>query len=464
MTSNGPQRSWLPYPADHPFPVQNLPYGAFRLKASAEARPCVRIADLVLDLAETEKAGLLSGCATVALFQRGTLNAFMAQGRAVWSAVRRRIQELLSGADARLRDDTALRERTLIPLERVELCLPVEIGDYTDFYSSKQHAFNVGTMFRGAENALMPNYLWMPIGYHGRASSIVLSGTPIRRPSGQTNANDGPTPEFGPSKSLDFELEMGFFVGPGNELGRPIPIDDADDHIFGMAIVNDWSARDIQRWEYQPLGPFLSKNFATSISPWIVPMGALTPFRVPPGEQQPAPLPYLARAGVHVGSADIQPARGETQGGAGPSPAPGGAGILPAQDSVPGAGWTYDIQLEVALTTEKQSSPHVISRSNFRHLYWTMAQQLAHHTITGCNLRPGDLLASGTISGPTEDSFGSMLELAWKGTKPIKLPGGEERKFIQDGDTVTMRAWCEGQGYRIGFGQCAGRVMAAHDR
>lgn len=423
------ESSWIAYPADHPFPIQNLPYGAFRPKAGEPQRLCVRIADLVLDLQAIEQAGLLADCASTPLFQTEHLNGFLAQGRRTWSAVRERLQELLRKGSSRLAADASLRKRALLPVEQVELAMPVQIGDYTDFYSSRQHAFNVGTMFRGPENALMPNYLWMPIGYHGRASSIVLSGTAVRRPLGQTNPADAPAPEFGPSKTLDFELEMGFVVGPGNALGEPIDIAQAEEHIFGLVIVNDWSARDIQRWEYQPLGPFLAKNFATSISAWIVPLEALAPFRVAPAEQSPEPLPYL-RASVGL-------------------------------DERPAAGWSYDIQLEVALSTAKQATPHVISRSNFRHLYWTMAQQLAHHTITGCNLRPGDLLASGTISGPRPDSYGSMLELAWRGTRPIVLPSGEERKFIQDNDTVTMRAWCEGDGYRIGFGECSGQLLAS---
>jgi fumarylacetoacetase len=428
--------SFLPIPADHPFPLQNLPYGVFRDATDRTPRLCVRIGDHVLDLKNLEKSGYLrealNGKGVV--LHATVLNPLMAQGRAVWSALRKRLQHLLSAEVAELRDDAALRARVLRPVADVELCMPVDIGDYTDFYSSRQHAYNVGCMFRNPDKALMSNWLHLPVGYHGRASSIVLSGTPVRRPHGQTSATDDGPPTFGPSKTLDFELEMGCFVGPGNPLGTPLPVGAADDHIFGMVIVNDWSARDIQRWEYQPLGPFLAKNFATTISPWVVPMEALAPFRVPPPEQDPQPLPYLR------------------------SNAPAGeSGALPT----PPAGWTYDIQLEVALQTAQQTTPHVICRSNFRHLYWTMAQQLAHHTITGCNMRPGDLLASGTISGPTPDSYGSMLELAWKGTKPLKLPSGEERRFLQDRDTVIMRAWCEGNGYRIGFGDCTGTVTPA---
>ncbi|RMI20619.1 MAG: fumarylacetoacetase, partial [Calditrichaeota bacterium] len=295
------------------------------------------------------------------------------------------------------------------------------IGDYTDFYASKEHATNVGSMFRGKENALMPNWVWIPVGYHGRASSVVLSGTPIRRPVGQTKPEDSDHPVFGPSRLLDFELEMGFFVGPGNALGEPIPIEKAEEHIFGLVLVNDWSARDIQKWEYQPLGPFLAKNFATSISPWIVPLDALEPFRCPGPPQEPEPLPYL-------------------------------------RQNQPGA---FDIHLEVYLQSERMDSPTRICQTNFRYMYWSMAQQLTHHTITGCNLRPGDLMASGTISGPTPDSYGSMLELAWRGTRPVPISPGETRSFLHDGDTVVMTGWAQGNGYRVGFGELRGKILPA---
>jgi fumarylacetoacetase len=299
--------------------------------------------------------------------------------------------------------------------------VPVDIRDYTDFYSSRQHATNVGMMMRGPENALTPNWLHVPIAYHGRASSIVISGTDLHRPCGQTKADGASAPSFGPSRNLDFELEMGFFVGPGNELGQPIPIVAAREHIFGMVLVNDWSARDIQKWEYQPLGPFLAKNFGTSISPWIVTLDALEPFRIPSPVQDPAPLPYLQTTGPQA----------------------------------------YDINLEVYLQTAKMDRPYRISTSNARHLYWNIAQQLAHHTINGCNLEPGDLLASGTISGPHPDSYGSILELAWKGTKPLQLPNGEQRTFLEDGDRVTMTGWCQGPGYRVGFGEVSGKILPA---
>jgi fumarylacetoacetase len=308
-----------------------------------------------------------------------------------------------------------------LPMSQVVMGLPFRIGDYTDFYSSREHASNVGTMLRGPENALTPNWLYLPVAYHGRASSVVVSGTDLHRPLGQTRADDAPAPTFGPSRSLDFELEMGCFVGPGNELGQPIPADEAPGHLFGMVLVNDWSARDIQKWEYVPLGPFLAKNFGTSISPWVVTMDALQPFHTAGPVQDPAPLDYL-----------------RTQGD-----------------------WAYDVHLEVWLQGEKMERAERICVSNAKYLYWNVCQQLAHHTVNGCNLQPGDLLATGTISGPNPGSFGSMLELAWKGTKPLQLPGGLTRVFLQDGDRVTMTGWCQGQGYRVGFGEVTGRILPA---
>jgi fumarylacetoacetase len=434
MPTTDPQRrSFIEVPSDHDFPIQNLPYGVFTRPDADKPRCGVRIGDFVLDLKVIEHEGLFKDTALgdEHVFCKWALNKFMSKGRVVWQSARQRISELLRHDGATLRDNAELRARALLPIDQVQMCLPAEIGDYTDFYSSKYHAFNVGTMFRGPENALMPNYTWIPVGYHGRASSVVLSGTPVRRPRGQTKADDADAPTFGPCRLLDFELEMGFFTGPGNELGTPIAIEDAFDHIFGMVVVNDWSARDIQKWEYQPLGPFLAKNFATTISPWVVTMEALEPFRCAPVEPDHEPLEYLRY--------------------------PQGAG----RGAQGAGGWSYDINLEIQLQAGADGAPHTICRSNFKHLYWTMMQQLAHHTATGCNIRPGDLLASGTISGPTEDSFGSMLELAWRGTKPIKLPGGPQRKFIADGDTVNMRGLCAGDGYRIGFGDCAGELLPA---
>ncbi len=418
-TNDPALRSFVPVaPASH-FPIQNLPYGVFRRRGSNEPHVGVAIGDNVLDLTLLEQRGLLVTAQRV--FQDGKLNPFLVRGRSAWSEMRKRISQLLRDDEPLLRDNAALREQVLIPQAEIEMLLPAEIGDYTDFYSSREHATNVGTMLRGPEHALMPNWLHLPVAYHGRASSIVVGGTPVRRPCGQSKPEKADAPIFGPSRSLDFELEVAAFVGPGNDLGKPIPIAAAYDHLFGLVLLNDWSARDIQAWEYIPLGPFLAKNFATSISPWVVPLEALEPFRTAGPIQQPAPLPYLQQ-------------QGET---------------------------TCDIQLEVALQSAKMDRPHIICRTNYKYLYWSLAQQLAHHTINGCNLRSGDLLASGTVSGPTPDSFGSMLELAWRGTKPLTLPGGEQRRFLEDGDTVTMTGWCQGDGYRVGFGTVTGTVLPA---
>ncbi len=410
-------RSFVPVAPDSHFPIQNLPYGVFR-RHDGSAAVGVAIGDFVLDLTALEHRGLLEG---QRVFDRGRLNEFMALGRAAWIAMRERVSQLLRADELTLRDDAALKEQALVPRGEVTMLLPVEIGDYTDFYSSREHATNVGTMLRGAANALQPNWLHLPVAYHGRASSIVVSGTDVRRPCGQSKPESAPAPLFGPSRSLDFELEVGAFVGPGNELGRPISIGAADEHLFGLVLVNDWSARDIQGWEYVPLGPFLAKNFATSISPWVVPLLALEPFRTAGPVQDPEPLPYLRTR----------------------SPA------------------TYDIRLEVSLQGEAMPAPQRITISNFKYLYWSLAQQLAHHTVNGCNLRPGDLLASGTVSGPTPDSRGSLLELAWRGTRPLAFPNGEQRTFLQDGDRVTMTAWCQGDGYRVGFGEVTGQVLPA---
>jgi fumarylacetoacetase len=399
------------------FPIQNLPYGIFST-ARTPPRPGVAIGNYILDLSVLENEGLLP---TSSLFDQPTLNAFMAQERRVWSAVRTTIQTLLDQDTPTLRDNRSLREKSFVPMIQATLHLPAQIGDYTDFYSSKEHATNVGSMFRDPQNALLPNWLHLPIAYHGRASSIVVSGTPLRRPLGQLKPSNSASPIFGRSQELDFELEVGTFIAPGNELGEPIPVEQALDHVFGLVLVNDWSARDVQRWEYQPLGPFLAKNLATSVSPWIVPLEALEPFRTAAPPQEPAPLPYLQT-----------PER-----------------------------WTYDIQLEVQLQSANMSGATTISRTNFRNLYWTIAQQIAHHTVNGCNLRPGDLLASGTISGPTADSYGSMLELAWGGKRPLALPTGETRTYLEDEDELTLTGWCQGEGYRIGFGEVKGKILPA---
>ena len=412
-------RSFVEVAAESHFPLQNLPYGVFSTADEQRARCAVRIGDFVLDLAAVEEAGLLA----TRCFNQPALNAFMAAGREVWTATRQRLQWLLDAETPDLRDDAPLLARALLPVESVTMHLPAQVGDYTDFYSSRHHAENVGRMFRGADNALPPNWLHLPLAYHGRASSLVVSGTPVRRPGGQNRPLNAESPLFGPSRALDFELEMGFFVGPGNELGEPIPVSQAYRHIFGFALVNDWSARDIQRWEYQPLGPFLGKNFATTVSPWVVTLDALEPFLCDGPAQDPPPLPYLSSKNH----------------------------------------WTYDIHLEAQIRSAAMGAPATISRSSFRHLYWNVCQQLAHHTVNGCNMRPGDLLASGTISGPAPDSYGSLLELAWNGTQPLDLPDGTQRTFLEDGDTVILTGWCQGDSYRVGFGEARGTVLPTSD-
>jgi fumarylacetoacetase len=426
MTAFDPsQRSFVEVPDNSHFPIQNLPFGSFRPRAGATPRVGVAIGEQVLDLSVLTERGLFDGpeLAGSEVFSEPSLNAFMALGRPAWQEARSVITRLLALDEPTLRDDVGLREAALQSAASAELLLPARIDDYTDFYSSREHATNVGTMFRGPDNALQPNWLHLPVGYHGRSSSIVVSGTDVRRPCGQTKADDAEAPSFGPSRLMDFELEMGFFVGPGNRLGEPIPIARATDHIFGMVLVNDWSARDIQKWEYVPLGPFLGKNFATSISPWVVTLDALEPFRCAGPEQtDPEPLPYLKDTGDQA----------------------------------------YDIHLEVGLQSAQMDEAIRIAASNFRYLYWSIRQQLAHHTVGGCNAHPGDLMASGTISGPEKHERGSMLELSWRGSEAIELPTGETRKFLEDGDTVVMTGWCERDGVRVGFGEVRGTLLPAH--
>uniref|UniRef100_A0A8D0H7K0 Fumarylacetoacetase n=1 Tax=Sphenodon punctatus TaxID=8508 RepID=A0A8D0H7K0_SPHPU len=404
------------------FPLQNLPYGVFSTRENPQRRIGVAIGDQVLDLSAIKH--LFGGPALSKhqhVLNQPTLNGFMGLGREAWKEARACLQKLLSASEPTLRDNTELRKKAFVPQASAVMHLPADIGDYTDFYSSREHATNVGIMFRGKENALMPNWLHLPVGYHGRASSVMVSGMPIRRPMGQMRPDDAKPPVFGACKLLDIELEMAFFVGPGNKLGEPVPISQAHEHIFGMVLMNDWSARDIQKWEYVPLGPFLGKSFGTTISPWVVTMEALLPFVLPNPIQDPKPLPYLC---------DDHP-------------------------------YTFDINLFVAIKGEGMSEPANICKSNFKYMYWTIKQQLAHHSVNGCNLRPGDLLASGTISGPDPENFGSMLELSWKGTKVIDLGNGHSRKFLQDGDEVIITGYCQGNGYRVGFGQCSGKVLPA---
>ncbi len=415
-------RSFIEIAKDSHFPLENLPFGVFKPR-DKPARIGVALGDYVVDLSALERCGLFKDLPpeTSAAMSRDWLNEFLALGRPAWRKVRELLQKLLSAEAPTLREDEKLRERVLHRQSDVVMQLPVKIGNYTDFYSSYHHAHNVGTMLRGPENALMPNWKWLPVAYHGRASSVVVSGTDVRRPQGQIKPPDATAPLFGPTKSLDYELEMAFLIGPGNSLGQPVPIDRALDHIFGFVLMNDWSARDIQAWEYQPLGPFLAKNFCTSISPWVVMLEALEPFRQPLPRQDPEPLPYLR-----------------------------------AKND-----FTFDIQLEAKLQTAKMKSPHSITRTNFQNLYWSVSQQLAHHAIGGCNLQPGDLLASGTISGETEESRGCLLELTWRGANPLKLPNGETRKWLEDGDTVALTGWCQGDGYRVGFGEVSGKILPA---
>jgi fumarylacetoacetase len=421
LPANDPAlKSFVAVAPESPFPIQNLPFATFR-RPGEPSRVGVAIGDFVLDLAELARRGLLDLPLSGDFFaHQRDLNAFFAAGQETWRSVRGRLSALLRHDEPALRDHAARRD-LLLPRAEIELLLPARIGNYTDFYSSREHATNVGTMLRGPENALMPNWRHLPVAYHGRASSVIVSGTDIHRPFGQTKADDAAAPTFGPSRALDFELELGYFVGPGNALGQPIPIAQAAEHVFGAVLVNDWSARDVQKWEYQPLGPFLAKNFATSISPWVISLDALEPFRVAGPPQDPPPFPYLRSAGA----------------------------------------WSYDIHLEVWLQSPRMQSPQRISATSSKYLYWNICQQVAHHTVNGCNLQPGDLLATGTISGPAPEARGSLLELAWKGTQPVALPDGETRVFLQDGDRLTLTGWCQGQGYRIGFGEVTARILPA---
>ena len=407
-------RSWVES-ANAPgceFPIQNLPFGVFRRHKSREApRGGIAIGDRILDLAAL---GVNTG---------PTLNGIAAQGRSAWKRLRAELSCAL-GVDNR--SWKKLRKH-LVPMPEAELFLPVAVGDYSDFYTGIHHAANVGRLLR-PDNPLLPNYKWVPIGYHGRASSVVVSGTPVRRPKGQLKAADSPAPVYGPSQRLDYEAELGFIVGTGNRLGRPVPLRDSAARVFGVCLLNDWSARDIQAWEYQPLGPFLAKSFATTLSPWIVTLEALEPYRCPAflrAADDPKPLPYL------FGEED------QREGG-------------------------YDIELEMHLRTSRMKAATRLSHVSFRDSYWTLAQLVAHQTSNGCNLQPGDLIGSGTISGTTDDSLGSLMELTQAGRRPLRLPGGEVRSFLGDGDEVVLRGRCSRQGFKtIGFGAAAGRVLPA---
>ncbi|XP_026467016.1 fumarylacetoacetase isoform X3 [Ctenocephalides felis] len=412
-------KSFVPCDPGCDFPIQNLPYGVFSTPANPVHRIGVAIGALVLDL-----SGVLHffkpeyQVSLHNLMYATTLNPLMGLEKSDWKQIRETIQKLLlEGSE--LHRNEELQQKVLLPQASCIMHLPATIGDYTDFYSSIHHATNVGTMFRGKDNALMPNWKYLPVGYHGRASSVVVSGTDIRRPLGQTLPVDGAEPHFGPCRLMDFELEVAFFVGgKPTKLGQRVPVANAQDHIFGMVLMNDWSARDIQKWEYVPLGPFTAKNLGTTISPWVVTMDALEPFKVDNFPQDPQPFDYLKHSD----------------------------------------NYNFDIKLNVDVKPQG-GIPSTVCRSNYKYMYWTPKQQLAHHTVTGCNVSPGDLMASGTISGEESDSFGSMLELSWKGTKPVQLAGGETRKFLQDGDEVNITGFCEKDGVRIGFGECRGKVL-----
>ncbi|EEF41797.1 fumarylacetoacetase [Ricinus communis] len=413
-------KSFIEVHPDSHFPIQNLPYGVFKPEPTSTPRPAVAIGDYILDLSEITLAGLFDGptLKNSDCFLQPNLNKFIALGRPAWKEARSTLQKLLSSTEPALRDDRNLRQKSLLPLSKVEMVLPIAIGDYTDFFSSMHHAKNCGTIFRGPQNPIPANWFHLPIAYHGRASSVVVSGTGIVRPRGQGHPAGNSPLYFGPSQKLDFELEMAAVVGPGNELGKPVDVNEAGDHLFGLVLMNDWSARDIQAWEYVPLGPFLGKSFGTTISPWIVTLDALEPFACDAPKQDPHPLPYLAEK----------------------------------------ISKNYDISLEVQIKAAGKEDACVVTRSNFKHLYWTLTQQLAHHTINGCNLRPGDLLGTGTISGPEPESYGCLLELTWNGQKPLSL-NGTERKFLEDGDEVIFSGCSKGDGYNVGFGTCFGKIL-----
>lgn len=421
IKANNPAlRSWIEIPKGSDFPIQNLPFGIFKTNYLT-AVAGVAIGNYVLDLVYLHEHGFFDGLGLPSgIFNQKYLNDFIALGKKKTREVRERISELLQHDNDELKLNVGARELALIPMDEVEMLLPVRISNYTDFYSSEEHAFNVGSMFRDPKNALLPNWKHLPVGYHGRASSIVVSGTPIHRPKGQIKPADSELPVFCPSQKLDFELEMAFITCQDTKLGTSISANDANNHIFGFVLFNDWSARDIQQWEYVPLGPFLGKNFGSTISPWIVTIDALEPFRVQGPEQFPHVLPYLVTEGAK----------------------------------------NFDVTLEVLIQPDK-SDETILSRSNFKYLYWNVNQQLAHHTVNGCNVQVGDLYASGTISGPSPGSYGSLLELSWNGQRPLHLTDGSERKFIEDGDTIILRGHAERDHVRIGFGECKGKILPA---
>ena len=415
--------SFIDIASDSDFSIHNLPYGIFSDTKEGKRRAGVAIGEHVLDLSVLESEGLLS-LDGGQYFDQSTLNAFIDSGRDNWTQARTTIQTLLSSDCDSLRDNADLQKKALFKQADVIMHLPVQVPGFTDFYSSKEHATNVGTMFRDPSNALLPNWTEMPVGYNGRASTVIVSGTDVIRPSGQLKPNADDRPIFSPCKRLDFELETAFVVGKGNNIGQPIAVDKANDHIFGMVLLNDWSARDIQKWEYVPLGPFNAKTFASEVSPWIVTMDALAPFKTPCPTQEPKPLAYLDEKDNNN---------------------------------------SYDINLSVEIMPGNTDEATVVCETNFKYMYWSMAQQLTHHTITGCKVEVGDMMGSGTISGPTPESYGSMLEIAWNATNPVTLKGGAERSFIEDGDTVIMKGYSEKDGIRVGFGEVRGKVLPALD-
>lgn len=424
LSANNPDRkSWLHVDKNSDFPIQNIPFGVF-LTRDDIITIGTRIGDTAIDLGALHQLGYFEGIPlTDDIFLQDSLNDFIADGRKTWRAVRNRISQIFDADNDTLKNNTKHKETILFRLDEIEMQLPVQIGDYTDFYSSMEHATNVGLMFRDQEHALLPNWLHIPIGYHGRSSSIIPSGIPVHRPKGQTLPEGATEPVLGPSQAVDFELEMAFITTDANDLGEAIPTKEAEEYIFGLVLFNDWSARDIQKWEYIPLGPFLAKNFASSISPWIVTLDALEPYRVESPKPIKPQLDYLKYEGKK----------------------------------------SYDINLEVAIQP-KGAKETVVSKSNFKYMYWNMVQQLAHHTINGCPINSGDLMGSGTISGPTEDSLGSMLELTKNGEQPIKMKDGSTRKYINDNDTVVMRGYCEKDGTRIGFGEVSTKLLPVYKK
>eukprot|EP00252_Welwitschia_mirabilis_P010330 TRINITY_DN23538_c0_g1_i2.p1 TRINITY_DN23538_c0_g1~~TRINITY_DN23538_c0_g1_i2.p1 ORF type:complete len:424 (-),score=60.73 TRINITY_DN23538_c0_g1_i2:252-1523(-) len=415
--------SFVNIPEDSHFPLENLPYGVFKTADSEKPRPGVAIGEHVLDLSAISRAGLFKGplLKDSDCFLQPSLNSFMQMGKHAWREARTTIQDLLSADEATLRDNIELQKLALIPMSKVRMLLPAVVGDYTDFFASVHHTKNCGIIFRGPDTPIMPNWFHLPVAYHGRASSVVVSGTDIHRPRGQRRPLGNSMPGFGPSIKLDFELEMAAFIGPGNEMGTSVDVNEARDHIFGLVLMNDWSARDIQAWESMPLGPFLGKSFATTISPWIVTLDALEPFICEAPVQDPHPLAYLTEKRRQ----------------------------------------SYDINLEVSFKPTGSEDGTIICKSNYKHLYWTIEQEVAHHTVNGCNLQPGDMLGSGTISGPEAGSLGCLLESTWDGRDQLKLKNNVSRTFLEDRDEISFTAWCQKDNLKIGFGSCSGKILPA---